>query len=201
MSGATSQLLEREAELERLEVALTDARSGSGGVVLVEGPAGIGKGRLLAEAEQRASRAGTLVLTARGGELERQFAFGIARQLFEPALLDLGVAERAPMLKGAAALAGPAVGVGDAAGGSAVGDRLFAVVHGLYWLGANLAANGPLVLASSRSWCSTDNGRKPRRSSSAANPGPWIANGPLTTDALRRPRWNCHDLLRPWKGR
>ena len=43
-------LLEREAELAALEAMLDAAQSGDGRLVLVEGSAGIGKTRLLAEA-------------------------------------------------------------------------------------------------------------------------------------------------------
>jgi predicted ATPase len=43
-------LLERENELEALRRAVADAREGAGRVVLVEGPAGVGKSRLLASA-------------------------------------------------------------------------------------------------------------------------------------------------------
>jgi len=137
-------LLERERELARIDETLAPWRAGAGGVVLVQGPAGIGKTRLLAAAAERADGDDVLRLTARGGELERDFAFGVARQLFEPVLLELGAGVRAEMLTGAAAHAGPVVGFGDDAG--VTGDRRFAVTHGLYWLCANLAARGPLVL-------------------------------------------------------
>ncbi|MEX2194220.1 MAG: AAA family ATPase [Thermoleophilaceae bacterium] len=146
MRSTANLLLEREPELARLDAARAAARAGSGGVVLVQGPAGIGKSRLLAEAAQRAGREPTLLLTARGGELERDFAFGVARQLFEPVLLALGAAERAEMLQGAAALAAPVVGFGDDRARSPGGDRLFAVMHGLYWLCVNLGATRPLQI-------------------------------------------------------
>jgi DNA-binding CsgD family transcriptional regulator/DNA-binding transcriptional regulator YdaS (Cro superfamily) len=137
-------LLEREPELARIDTALASWREGLGGVVLVEGPPGIGKTRLLAAASERAATDGVLRLSARGGELERDFAFGLARQLFEPALLELHGDARAEVLAGAAALASPVVGFGDDA--ALTGDRRFAVTHGLYWLCANLAARTPLVL-------------------------------------------------------
>ena len=40
------------------------------------------------------------VLRARGAELEREFAFGVVRQLFEPALADASEPERAELLQG-----------------------------------------------------------------------------------------------------
>ena len=50
-------LLERERELAALERLLDDARDGARRAsALIEGPAGIGKTRLLAEARERAAR-------------------------------------------------------------------------------------------------------------------------------------------------
>jgi DNA-binding CsgD family transcriptional regulator len=88
------------------------------------------------------------VLHARGGELEREFPFGIVRQLFEPALAGAGKVERRDLLSGAAGLAAPLFGgdyLTDPVSGKA--DPAFATLHGLFWLTANLAARGPLLLA------------------------------------------------------
>ena len=52
--------------------------------MVVEGAAGIGKTRLVAEARRRAESTGMRTLSARGSELERAFAFGVVRQLFGP---------------------------------------------------------------------------------------------------------------------
>src|SRR6266699_5077045 len=79
-------MLEREAELAAVEAMLGAAQSGDGRLVVVEGSAGIGKTRLLAEARALAAAAEFEVLTSRGGELEGEFAFGIVRQLFEAPL-------------------------------------------------------------------------------------------------------------------
>jgi DNA-binding CsgD family transcriptional regulator len=76
-------LLERERELASLAALLEQARAGRGGVAVVEGDAGVGKSRLLAAARGMAKDAGMRVLAARGTELERGFAFGVARQLFD----------------------------------------------------------------------------------------------------------------------
>src|SRR5919109_1171471 len=45
--GGVTLLLEREQDLQRILAALASARSGAGGVVALEGSAGIGKTRLL----------------------------------------------------------------------------------------------------------------------------------------------------------
>jgi DNA-binding CsgD family transcriptional regulator len=97
-----------------------------------------------------------LVLRARGGELEREFAFGVARQLFEPLLLGATPAQRDDLLEGAAAAAGRLVGVpaGPPPRESPATDSAVASLHGLYWLTANVAATQPLALAvDDLQWC------------------------------------------------
>jgi predicted ATPase len=86
-----ASLLEREREIAALERLLDRARDSRGAVVLIEGPAGIGKSRLLAATRERAS--GMTVLTARCSELEREFSFGAVRQLFEPLMRDGEIAQ------------------------------------------------------------------------------------------------------------
>jgi DNA-binding CsgD family transcriptional regulator len=146
--SATSDLLEREGELAECAGLIDGALDGSGRLVLVEGGAGIGKTRLLGAAREQARARGMDVAHARGGELEREFAYGIVRQLFEPTLVRAASAERDELLSGAAALVTPLFDAGaliqastaDAGGG-------FATLHGLFWLTANLAARRPLLLA------------------------------------------------------
>src|SRR5215211_4905502 len=147
---ATGQLLERSEELARIESALVEARAGRGTFVVIEGPAGIGKTALLAAARTAAADGGMRVLRSRGTELEREFAFGVVRQLFEPPLADASEVERADLLEGAAGVAAGLLGLpgasrADGAPTSAV-DPSFATLHGLYWLCSNLAAAGPLCL-------------------------------------------------------
>ena len=84
----SSDLVERDRELEILRRAVRDVSEGMPGLLLIEGPAGIGKTRLLAEAQRTARGAGVPVLSARGSQLERSFGFGAARQLLEPPLGD-----------------------------------------------------------------------------------------------------------------
>ena len=105
MAVLLAPLVERELEFETVEQLLAGARAGSGGAVVFEGQAGIGKSSLLAAA--RTAAAGDFrVLSARGGELERELPFGIVRQLLEPVLAS-DPAEREPLLAGAAALLSP----------------------------------------------------------------------------------------------
>jgi DNA-binding CsgD family transcriptional regulator len=138
-------LLEREAELEAVDDVLRATRDGRGAVVLVEAVAGLGKSRLLRAAIDRARELQLETLAGCGSELESSFPFGVVLQLFERRLRDVRAAERRRLLAGAAALAGPLLGSG-AARQPDPGEGDFAVLHGLYWLAANLAEDRPLVL-------------------------------------------------------
>ena len=92
------------------------------------------------------------VLTARGSELEREFPFGVVRQLFEPPLMDGEARER--WLGGAAAPARAIFEAADSQAGGLTSDATFAALHGLYWLTANVAADGPLLLSvDDLHWC------------------------------------------------
>jgi DNA-binding CsgD family transcriptional regulator len=140
------QLLEREDELQQLDRALEDARAARGGLVLVEGPPGIGKSRLLEACRARGREAGMCVLSARASELDRDFPLGVVRQLFEPLLAD--EERREALLSGAARMAAPlltAVSPGHQAG--ARPDSSLAHFHSLYWLTANLAERAPVMLS------------------------------------------------------
>jgi DNA-binding CsgD family transcriptional regulator len=150
VAAATEPLLERNDELARIESALVDARTGHGRFVVVEGPAGIGKTALLAATRTAAAEGGMRVLRARGTEIETNFAFGVVRQLFEPPLVEASEPERADLLHDAAGVAAGLLalpGVPPTEGPPSPGvDPSFAILHGLYWLCANLAAAGPLCL-------------------------------------------------------
>jgi DNA-binding CsgD family transcriptional regulator len=146
--GATGVLLEREDQVAALQALADQARSGGGRFVVIEGSAGIGKTRLLAEARLIAGAAGMRVLAARGGELEGEFAYGIVRQLFEPLLLSVAPDLRAELLSGPAALIEPLFGAAQPVGShDASAEGSFATVHGLYWLAANVAFQQPTLLA------------------------------------------------------
>jgi DNA-binding CsgD family transcriptional regulator len=140
-------LVGRARELEALDTALAGARAGSGRLVVIEGRPGLGKSALLAEARDRAAARGTRVLTARGNELERDFAFGVALQIFEGAVGAARGSDRDALFTGAAGHAaclfegaGP---MGDPPGA----ERAFSLLHGLYWIAVNLAERAPLLVA------------------------------------------------------
>ncbi len=141
MAAQDVALLEREPELAALERLVASARALTGGAIVVEGPPGIGKSSLLAAA--RALALDLRVLSARGGELEREFPFGIVRQLLEPVVLGAGAEERRALLADAAALAGPVLLAPD---GDAESEPAFSALHGRFWLTVNLAGSGPLLV-------------------------------------------------------
>ena len=143
-------LYERERELEVLDRMVQGALGGDAVLALLEGPAGIGKTSLLARARETARASGFRVLTARGSDLERELSYGVVRQLFESLLLDAGGRER--WLSGSAEAAGRVFAPPEDDG--AVGPGSFGVLHGLFWLTANLAADGPLCLSiDDLQWC------------------------------------------------
>ena len=136
-----TRLLEREAELTALDALLAGSAAGRGGVVVIEGEAGIGKTELLLHAGDRAARHGIRSLAARGGEIERDFPFALVRQLLQPPLASAGPAEQSALLAGSARLAAWLLAPADLGR-----DASHAALHGLFWLTANLAERTPLLL-------------------------------------------------------
>ena len=141
--GAAGGLLERDHEVSRVDLVLDRVGAAKGAVVVLEGPAGIGESELLAVVRADAEARGFGVLSARGSEFEAEIAFGVARQLFEPMLRAASAGERRRLLGGVARMGAQAVGV---AMGEPPADR-FAAFHGLYWLLANRADRGPIVVS------------------------------------------------------
>lgn len=142
-------LLDRAHETQALRRAVEAVAAGRGGVLLLEGPAGIGKTTLVEAVGPVAAEHDALVLGARASELDRGFAFGVVLQLLEPALDGLDDAARERVLAGAAGRAAPllSLGVADTSGGyGAGGDAEFRILSGLFWLVANLADERPVVL-------------------------------------------------------
>ncbi|HTI32906.1 MAG TPA: AAA family ATPase [Miltoncostaea sp.] len=144
-------LVERDRLLEQIGDVVSRAARGEARMLLIEGQAGIGKSRLAAEARRNAADAGMTVLTARGSELEREFPYGVVRQLFEGTLVDPDARKR--LLAGAAAAAAPLFGP-EPEGGDDARDAAFTTLHGLYWLVLNLAADAPVaILVDDLHWC------------------------------------------------
>lgn len=126
-------LIERERELAALELGIDAAKRGSGSVVTIEGPAGIGKTSLRRGAGALAQHAGLEVTVARAAPIEARLPHGVARQLFEP-LLRRRDPDALHLL--------PAVRASD----PSAPDRTGAMPHALYRLSVELATATPLLL-------------------------------------------------------
>lgn len=132
------RVLERDDELALLEGLIASASGGLGALAVIEGPAGIGKTRLLGLARARARAARLTVLSARGGVLDRQQPFGVARRLLQPA-----VARRGAGGKRAQAVTGSPAALGDP---DAAATELFATIEALCAIVASAAERAPLVM-------------------------------------------------------
>jgi tetratricopeptide (TPR) repeat protein len=139
MRTTAIELVERDEELARVACLMDEARHGRGGILVLEGEAGIGKSALVEVAVEDARAREMLVLAARGSELERRYAFGLVRQA-----LQRRVAGRDELFAGRAALARAALDLGFASRPPPATD---ATLDGLYWLLAELADGQPLLLA------------------------------------------------------
>ncbi|MBV9800372.1 MAG: AAA family ATPase, partial [Solirubrobacterales bacterium] len=136
-------LVERERELEVLHEGLERASAGEGTLILVEGPAGVGKTELTREARASAERAGVLALAAKGSELEQPFAFGVVRQLLDPVITE--ASGRGDLFAGAAGPAARLFVLDEQPPPAA--EASFASLHSLYWLLVNLTDQGPVLVA------------------------------------------------------
>src|SRR3954452_3288142 len=103
-------LLERDRELDAIRRTLAQSAQGTGELLVIDGPAGVGKTALLDTAHDAAGDADLLVLRARGAELERAFGFGVVRQLFDEVLRS-GRFAPATLFTGAARFAAPLLAV------------------------------------------------------------------------------------------
>ncbi len=134
--------VQRDPEVAVLTGRIGDVARGAGTVVVVEGPAGIGKSTLLDVTARIAQTAGVRVLRAWGSPLEHDAGWGIARQLMAPVRRT---GEWEDLVVGAAALAQGALDP-QPERPVAAGDAMHAAAHGLTWLAWGLAERGPTVL-------------------------------------------------------
>lgn len=138
-----AELLEREQELNELQ-SLVRSTPEKPQLLMIEAAAGLGKTSLLGVAREWGREEGLCVLSARCSRLEQDFAFGTLIQLFERHTRGLPDKERAALFGGAAAPAKVLIeGSWDA---PQYHSPSFAVLHGLYWLTVNLAAQQPLMI-------------------------------------------------------
>jgi len=145
-------LVERDAERELIESAVAGSEFGEGRVVLVYGPAGVGRSSLLRACAGDAAARGIVVLEAGGDELERGYGFGIVRQLLEARIARLRPAERRSMLSHAGAAAESALGIGPS--GVRVSSAGFEEIQAVHRLITRLAAVQPLLITvDDLQWC------------------------------------------------
>jgi len=136
----SGRLLERTKELAQIDQLVEAAHGGTGGLLLISGPAGIGKTSLLAACAEGASSRAMATFSVRGDELAMDSSFSAVRELFARVHRE----GDSRLLDGAARLAAPVFA--PTPGERVESDRVAGVLHGLYWLVANLADRGPLAL-------------------------------------------------------
>jgi DNA-binding CsgD family transcriptional regulator len=140
-------VVERDAELALLSGAMGQSRAGTGSLVLVTGPLGIGRTALLAAAGESAEADDVLVLRADAGRLEQDFALGITRQLLEPVLFGASADDRRRWEAGGATLARAALTDGSPLREPDPPAGLRNALHqGLFALLANLSRERPVLL-------------------------------------------------------
>lgn len=187
-----SPLLERDQEIAVLGRSLARASEGRGGLVAIEGPAGIGKTQLVAHTRLRAREAGWRVLDARCTPLSETIGWCLLRDWFSPHGLD-----------------GPARILDDPSGRT-LGDLVYAA----RWALEDLARSGPvLLLADDVQWADTgslqaldllvsvvqdlpclvvvavrsgEHAAAPESLSRIVGSSRVLSPGPLTVDAVRR---------------
>ena len=129
-------MLEREDDVGSARAALESAAAGYGSLIMIEGPAGIGKSRLLGEICEQAGQAGFRVVKASGDQLETEYPSGVARRLFAP-LLREGEVD---------AFSGPARAAHAMLEGKPRQQSAPGLLHSLFWLVQDLAEERPLLL-------------------------------------------------------
>ncbi|MFI2370335.1 ATP-binding protein [Streptomyces sp. NPDC018833] len=148
---ADQPLLERESEVHAIQHALDalcgDSVNGSGrrrgGVLVFAAGAGLGKTTLLAEARRRAGERGCTVLSARGGEQEKQVPFHVVRQLIQPAFAAMSEDEHREILGHWYSIVAPAIGLTAPQAGAPDPQG---VRDGLDWVATRLSVRSTAVV-------------------------------------------------------
>jgi len=86
------------------------------------------------------------ILGGAASELERDFPFGLAIQLFEPLWTTLHADERAALLDGPAGAAGAMLERGLVEATPSPGGQGYPLIHALLWLASHISCRGPLAV-------------------------------------------------------
>ncbi|MFF1418519.1 AAA family ATPase [Streptomyces sp. NPDC058280] len=153
-TGLSSILVGRAEELRVLNRHAEAARAGRAGLVMLSGPAGIGKTSLLRTFLAGEACRNMTVLYGACGHVMAGSGYGGVRELFGTLGLSGEDAEDSPLLHGLARRALPALTEGPLSQAPFGAPAAYPVLHGLYWLAANLMADRPLVLVlDDVHWC------------------------------------------------
>ncbi|MEU9356101.1 AAA family ATPase [Streptomyces griseoloalbus] len=153
-AGPSLPLVGRSAHLGTLAARAAAARAGRPQMVVVDGPAGVGKTSLLRAALDPGGPCdGMTVLHGACRAVDNGIGYSGVRALFGPLNLTARRGRSASLLRGSARHALPAL-VPDPADADSTPGATFPTLNGLYWLAANLMADRPLVLAlDDAHWC------------------------------------------------
>ncbi|MFF8035547.1 MULTISPECIES: ATP-binding protein [unclassified Streptomyces] len=153
-TGPSLPLVGRSAHLGTLSARAAAARAGQPQMVVLDGPAGVGKTSLLRTALDPGGPCdGMTVLYGACRAVDSGIGYSGVRALFGPLNLTARRGRSASLLRGGARHALPALAP-DPAGADSTPGATFPVLNGLYWLAANLMADRPLVLAlDDAHWC------------------------------------------------
>lgn len=148
-STVIRSLVGRDDECALIADCANETRSGRARCVVVRGPAGIGKSRLLEEVRQRDLAHDFTVLHTRCQEGNARSRYDAVRALFEPLELTPEDPADSPLLRGNARWALSALFPDRAAQSTVHADAnsaSYAALYGLYWLAFNVMSTSPLVL-------------------------------------------------------
>ncbi|RAJ56471.1 putative ATPase [Streptomyces sp. Amel2xB2] len=152
-AGLSDCLVGRAREMAVLKRSAEAARRGQAGLVTLQGPPGIGKTSLLHSFIASDACREMTVLHGACSEIDAGAGYGGVRALFRSLGLSAEDAASSPLLSGGARRALPALAT-DSGSGAYESSAAYSVMHGLYWLTANLMAERPLLLAlDDVHWC------------------------------------------------
>ncbi|WP_037605771.1 AAA family ATPase [Streptacidiphilus rugosus] len=138
---STGRLLHRERELAALERALAGLAEGRPSVLVLSGPRGIGRTALLRAMTARAAAGEAVPMRARCHQNERDFPYGVVRQLFDP-FTHRSAQRETPLMEFSAQSADAIPGQGESTPG---GEQ--AVLDELFRAARNLSSSRPVLLA------------------------------------------------------